>query len=243
MILPLASGTIPLLAPGDRPVNWAVTGRLGGVSAGPFAELNLAEHVGDDSVSVQTNRHRVRELTGTGEVAFVRAVHGADFAWVQSSRNIPEADTILTDSADLAIAALGADCVLVGIAAADVIGVVHCGWRGLVAGVIPAAIAAARARTSAAITAILGPGICVDCFPVGLECADAVRAACPAAVTHPSHVDLRAGVTDLLGREGVEVQEHWMCTYESPLLFSHRRDDPTGRHGLLLWRGSARMGP
>lgn len=242
MILPLASGTIPPLAPGDRPVNWAVTGRFGGVSSGPFAELNLAEHVGDDPASVRANRDRIHQFVGTREVAFVRAVHGADVAWVDSAHPIPEADVLMTDSEDLAIVALGADCALVGIAGPGVVGVVHCGWRGLAAGVIPAAIAAVRARTGGPITAILGPGICVSCFPVGPECAAAVGAVCGAAVPDPSHIDLRAGVTDLLLRGGVEVQDHWMCTNESPLLFSHRRDNPTGRHGLVLWRRSARMG-
>jgi YfiH family protein len=174
-------------------------------------------------------------------VAFVRAVHGADVAWIDSAQRVPEADALITDSPNLAVVALGADCALIGIAATGVIGVVHCGWRGLVAGVVPAAIAAVQERTAGPITAILGPGICVNCFPVGTECAAAVEAACAAAVSDPSHVDLHAGVTELLVREGVEVHDHWLCTYESPLLFSHRRDALTGRHGLLVWRESERM--
>jgi len=240
--LPLASGTIPPLAPGDRPVNWAVTGRFGGVSTGRFAELNLADHVGDDPASVQANRELIRSFAGTAGAAFVRAVHGADVEWVDSSYGIPEADALLTESTNLALVALGADCALIGIAAPGVIGVVHCGWRGLVAGVIPATITAVRARTSGPITAIIGPVICGACYHVGSECAAAVRGVCDAAAPDDSHVDLRAGVVQILLGEGVEVQDRSMCTRESQNLFSHRRDDPTGRHGLLLWWGSTRMG-
>jgi len=242
VILPLASGTIPPLAPGGRPVNWAVTGRMGGVSSGPFAEGNLADHVGDDPASVTVNRERVRERAGVGDVAYVRAGHGADVAWVDSAQGVPVADALVTDSTDLALVALGADCALIGLAGPGVVGVVHCGWRGLEAGIVPAAISAMRTRTSGPIVAILGPGICADCFPVGPECAAAVKSVCGAAVPDPSHVDLRAGVTHLLLADGVEVHDHWMCTYESPHLFSHRRDEPTGRHGLLVWQESARMG-
>lgn len=241
MILPLASGTIPPLAPGDRPVNWAVTGRLGGASSGPFAELNLADHVGDEPAAVRANRDRLRHFSGASDVAFVRAAHGAEIAWVTSGVDVPEADVLLTDVEDLPVVALGADCVLIGIAAPGVVGVVHCGWRGLVAGVVTAALAAVRERTSGPITAILGPGICVDCFPVGPECAEVVRAACDAADPDQTHVDLRVGVTQALVGDGVRILDHWTCTYESSDLFSHRRESPTGRHGLILWRGSARM--
>lgn len=222
-------------------MTWAVTGRWGGESSGPFASLNLADHVGDEATAVAANRAAVRDHAGATDIAIVRGIHGADVAWIHDSRAVPVADALFTDTDGLPLVVLGADCMLIGLAAPGVIGVVHCGWRGLVAGVVPAALDAVRARTTGPIVAILGPGICVRCFPVGTECADAVRAVLPAAVPDATHVDLRAGVMEMLQEGGAEVRDHWRCTYESPELFSHRRDNPTGRHALVLWRGSARM--
>jgi len=205
--------------------------------------LNLADHVGDEPASVMRNRDGVREYTGASALRVMRGTHGADVAWLMETTDVPLADALFTDRDGLALAALGADCMLIGLAAPGVIGVVHCGWRGLVAGILPAALASVREHTSGPIAAILGPGICARCFPVGRECADEVRDVCPAAVPDDMHVDLRAGVMGALVTSGAHVQDQWRCTFESSELFSHRRDNPTGRHGLVLWRGSARMTP
>lgn len=238
MSLPLASGVIPPLAPGDRPVNWAVTGRFGGFSTGAFAELNLAAHVGDDLDVVERNRARVAGLAHAQAAAFVQAAHGADVVWVDRPGDAPEADAVFTTRVGLPVVALGADCALIGLAAPGVVGVVHCGWRGLVAGAVPAAIEALRDRTDGPIAAVLGPAICARCYPVDEECAAQVRRACaPAApVGGRPRVDVCAGVLDLLDREGITVHDHSICTFESRDLFSHRREAPTGRHGLMLWR-------
>lgn len=238
MSLPLASGHIPSLAPGDRPVNWAVTGRFGGRSSGAFAELNLATHVGDAPDAVVSNRAIVAGWAGAAEAAFVHAVHGADVVWVDSPGEAPVADVVLTEEQGLPVIALGADCAVVGLAAPGIVGVVHCGWRGLVAGVVPAAIAAIRARTSGPISAVLGPAICVRCYVVGPDCADQVRQGCPGAVRYedPPRVDLLEGVRAGLGPQVDVIDGYPACTFESPNLFSHRRDQPTGRHGLMMWR-------
>lgn len=245
MSLPLASGSIPPLAPGDRPVNWAVTGRFGGRSSGPYAELNLAEHVGDDVDAVLHNRALVARWAGASQAAFVRAVHGAGVAWVGHGDVVPEADALLTTEVGLPLVALGADCALIGVAAPGVVGVVHCGWRGLVAGVISAAIGALRAYSEGPVLAIVGPSICARCYPVGEECATEVQRACPEAVPDPTHIDLHAGVCAQLARENVGIEDRSSCTFESTALFSHRREAPTGRHGLMMWRADdvAMMAP
>lgn len=237
MSLPLASGAIPPLAPGDRPVNWAVTGRFGGCSTGPFAEWNLATHVGDDPAAVRRNRDLVAQYAQAPGAAYVHAVHGAGVVWVDQPGDAPPADALVTTRVGLPLVALGADCALIGLAAPGVIGVVHCGWRGVVAGVLPAAVAAIRARGDGPVVAVLGPAICATCYPVGEECAAEVRRAVPAAAPPgPPRVDLRAGVQAILAQEDVTVHDHSQCTFESSDLFSHRRATPTGRHGLVLWR-------
>lgn len=82
MILPLASGVFPSLAPSDRSAFWAVTGRLGGVSAGAFSSANLADHVGDQSVHVDSNRAALAALVGVerSNLVVMTPVHGGDVA-------------------------------------------------------------------------------------------------------------------------------------------------------------------
>ena len=64
MILPLASGELSPLAPSDRSADWAVTGRLGGVSLEPFATANVGDHVGDAPDAVSINRNLLADLVG-----------------------------------------------------------------------------------------------------------------------------------------------------------------------------------
>src|SRR6185295_8059950 len=58
-------------------------GRLGGVSHGPFAQLNLSARVGDDATAVQRNWQRVAAVTGTAQrCVTMRQVHGTTIARV-----------------------------------------------------------------------------------------------------------------------------------------------------------------
>ena len=72
MILPLASGFFAPVAPGDRPVCWAVTGRLGGNSVGEFGQANIAPHVGDDHSATSRNLNSLAALVGVAEADLVR---------------------------------------------------------------------------------------------------------------------------------------------------------------------------
>ena len=67
------------------PVRAFFTDRIGGVSAEPFDQFNLAEHVGDEPSAVETNRAVVAERAG-GSVVFMRPQHGAKVAVVEGSR-------------------------------------------------------------------------------------------------------------------------------------------------------------
>jgi YfiH family protein len=219
------------------------TGRSGGVSLPPYDSLNLARHVGDDPAAVQQNLDRVAASVGAHAWAALDAVHGADVAIVTGPGVIPNVDAMVTSTPGLALVAMGADCVTIGLSAGASVAVVHCGWTGLVVGVVPAAVEALRAHAGATdVTAVIGPSVCGSCYPVPRDRADRVLDECEAgtqavvtAANGEPGIDVAAGVVGLLGSCDVSVVWHdSRCTVEDADLFSYRRDGRTGRQGLAV---------
>lgn len=226
-------------------VLFAVTDRLGGVSASPYDTLNLGDRVGDDASHVEENRRLVAASVGLplDRIVFMAQVHGADVAIVTERPAVaPRVDAVVTDRRDLALAALGADCapVLFADPAAGVVGAAHVGRRGLVVGVLEAVVAAMRDLGASDVRARIGPTICGRCYELPAALRDEVAAVVPAAaaVTRwgTPGVDIAAGVEAVLTAAGVEVSRVAGCTYESSDLFSHRRDGVTGRHAAIVLR-------
>ncbi len=91
-----------------------------------------------------------------------------------------QADAMVTDRPGLALGVITADCtpVLLHDHGAGVIGAVHAGWRGAVAGVLEATVAAMAALGAdpAAIAAAIGPSIRQPSYEVGADLRDAVLA-------------------------------------------------------------------
>jgi YfiH family protein len=233
---------------GGRPSEWAATGRSGGVSSGVFASLNLAGYLGDDPSAVRANRARVAGLLGLpgDRLAVMDAVHGAEVGTVHGPGVVVGVDALVTQEPDLAIVALGADCLPLALLGADgrTIAVAHCGWRGLVADVVAAAVAALRDHGTDVRLAVLGPAVCGSCYPVPpdrareLAAASSPRVVAAALVTCPDGqpgIDVRAGARSRLIELGIRadaVVDIGGCTVEDPALFSFRRDGLTGRQGV-----------
>lgn len=219
------------------------TGRSGGVSLPPYDSLNLARHVGDEPESVRVNLDRVAHEVGGLGWAALDAVHGAQVAVVTGPGVVPGVDVLVTSTPGLALVALGADCVTVGLSAGGGIAAVHCGWTGLAVGVIPAAVDALREHAGVTeVTAVIGPAICGQCYPVPEARAARVQrdsgvgdvALCTTPDGQPG-IDVAAGVVAQLAAAGVDVLWHdRRCTAEDRDLFSFRRDGRTGRQGLAV---------
>ena len=98
-----------------------------------------------------------------------------------------EADAQVTSRRGIALGVFAADCLPVLLADADagVIGVAHCGRRGLEEGVIGATVDLMTSKGAATerIVATLGPCICGDCYEVGGDMADAFDARFPGTFT------------------------------------------------------------
>jgi YfiH family protein len=229
---------------------YAVTDRFGGVSAPPYDELDLGDHVGDDPAAVAENRRRLAaalELEA-GQLVFSRQVHGRDVHVVDgpqaAGQPLPAADALVTRAPGLALVVLVADCVPVLLAARDsgVVAVAHAGRRGVESGVVAATVEAMEALGARPehVVAVVGPAVCGGCYEVPQELADQVVAVEPAtrAVSRAGlpALDLRAGVVAQLVAAGVRTVEAdpW-CTAESADLYSYRRDGVTGRFaGVVL---------
>jgi YfiH family protein len=232
------------LGPG---VTAAVTTRADGVSEGPYAGLNLGLHVGDRPAAVRANRSHVASLVGV-PVVYVTQVHGAAVAVVTAAgEDLGDADALVTAVPGVGLAVMVADClpVLLADVRAGVVGAVHAGRRGLVEGVVPAAVAAMRGLGAAPadVRAYLGPAICGACYEVGeavrAEAASAVPAVAAATSWGTPSLDLAAGVRAQLATAGVaRVEEAALCTREDARFFSYRRDGVTGRFvGVVALHG------
>lgn len=226
--------------------DWVFTDRLGGVSQGEYASLNLAAHVGDASADVAANRQHVAVVLGTPSVklAVIDAEHGNTVHEVTEEAITPagKCDGLVTKSAGIALVALAADCTPIVLADIKhaVVGVVHCGWRGIVAGIVPATIdkMLGLGATVPSISAVVGPSICADCYQVDSDCAEQLMAVVPTAARRSSsgqwHADVGGATCSLLERAGVAFTRIDECTYTNPNLFSYRRDHVTGRQGATI---------
>jgi purine-nucleoside/S-methyl-5'-thioadenosine phosphorylase / adenosine deaminase len=226
-------------------VRVAMTTRRGGVSREPYASFNLAQHVGDDPAAVAENRRRLRAaLELPAEPAWLDQVHGARVAVLPSAAEGP-ADGVVTFERGTVCAVLVADCLPVFLASrgGDRVGIAHAGWRGLVAGVVEATIAALDCEP-AELVAWLGPSIGRDAFEVGGEVREAFLAGDPGAAAAFRAgrdarwlADLPALARRRLAAAGVAaVTGSDLCTHSDPARFySYRRDGATGRMAALAW--------
>ena len=230
---------LPLIrweAPG--PYEIAFSTRLGGVSDGPFASLNLGRRLGDDPARVDENRRLLCAEVGVDarRLAMNYQVHGKDANRAVAGRRGDHGDALWTEERFLPMLALTADCVPIALVrtngAKPGAAVAHAGRKGLLAGVVDAAVAALGGRLAAAI----GPAIGSCCYEVGTEIADAFRERFGPRVMHGLHLDIADAAERALRGAGVaHVERVDLCTACHPdLFFSYRRDGtPRGGQGVL----------
>jgi hypothetical protein len=153
--------------------------RKGGASSGIFRGLNCGAGSSDQSEAVTLNRARVAEALGVApdHLVGVHQVHSPDVLTVTGAPVAPvRADAMVTDRPGIALSVLTADCqpVLFHDAKAQVIGAAHAGWRGALAGVLEATVAAMETLGAerSRIAAVIGPSISQAAYEVGPEFLD-----------------------------------------------------------------------
>jgi hypothetical protein len=218
-------------APGPYLV--AFTTRVGGVSEGPYASLNLGAR-GDDPALVAENRAIACAALGldSARLSVNRQRHSPTVHRAQAGVRNEPGDGLWSDEPGQPMLALAADCVPIAIATTrgtPRLAVLHAGWRGLADGVVEAGVAALGTARAAAI---VGPAVGPCCYEVGPE----VSARFDPDLTSHGTLDLWTAAERALRRAGVALVERVdLCTRCNPeLFFSHRRSGPVrGAQGVI----------
>ena len=232
-------------APG--PYRVAFSTRRGGVSAGPFASLNLGILTDDDPSCVVQNRSLLCDAVGADP-------DGATMAWQRHGANVTRADArgivmpgtvydhcdgLWSDDPGCAMVLLTADCMPIALARADAetpaLAILHAGWRGLLAGIVANGV---RALGRPKLAAAIGPSGGPCCYEVGEEVATPFREAFGEDVVRDGKLDLWTSAERALRAAGVEhVDRTDLCTFcHGDRFFSHRRDHGrTGRQGVIAY--------
>lgn len=229
--------------PGPDPgIRHAFFTRQGGVSDGLFASLNCGFGSRDTPENVSENRMIAASRLGVSPDRLVSChqIHGTTAITVEDAwrrEQNPRADAMVTSVPGIALGVLAADCapVLFADPEARIIGAAHGGWRGALAGVMEATVAA-MARLGARperIRAGIGPCIAQPSYEVGAEFHDAFIAAAPGnrrffrPASRATHFlfDLPGYIAHRLSRLGLAAVEHTGhdTAAETDLFFSYRR--------------------
>jgi copper oxidase (laccase) domain-containing protein len=129
-----------------------------------------------------------------------------------------------------------ADCAPIALLAEGVVGVVHAGWRGIAAGVIPAALDTMRDLGAGAIRAVLGPCIHAECYEFAGPELDALVDRFGESVRGTTSwgtpaLDVPAAVRAQLP----DVIDESVCTACSPDHWSFRQDGAAERIAVIAW--------
>jgi YfiH family protein len=205
----------------------------------PFALLRRYENVASISLLTKTDQvhtdDEIQEKIGAKTLASLWQMHGPLSIIVrEGSERTKQADGILTDTKDLSLTIRVADCqaFVFLVPEKGIIGLLHAGWRGLVAGTIPECIRVLKEEWKIDPSTVLvgaGPSLCTACA----EFSDPVNElpGIDPSFFHGRNVDLR-GIADsqlrFAGIRAEHIERHADCTRCHPdLYWSFRGGDRT----------------
>ncbi|RJX29043.1 MAG: peptidoglycan editing factor PgeF [Dethiobacter sp.] len=238
--------------------------RLGGISKGPFAYLNLGLKGGDSPENVSKNRKSFLGIWGKqeGDLLYGEQVHGKEVFLVdrdfldKGSREIPATDALITKERQVLLGAFSADCFLTFFLDPEVpaIGVAHAGWRGTLMGILAGVVEAMNEKFSSkpdALEVLLAPAIGPCCYEVGKEVLELCNASPWSSDTvfypgiRPGHsfLDLQKTNCNILRKVGIKpanIITNGFCTCcNQDLFYSYRgaKGKATGSHlGIIFLR-------
>jgi YfiH family protein len=201
-----------------------------GFAGAVFGTAALGDLRRDDAA-----RERVSADLGVpSEWAYVNQVHGATVQVATHAGLLGDGDAIVVYRSGLPIMVATADCVPVVLEAEDAAAVVHAGWRGAIAGVLPGAVATMRGAGHPPVRAAIGPAIGPCCYEVGSE----VAARFPGYVRETTWGTQSVDIPGFLAQQVDDLVDVWQageCTYTSSRLYSYRRDATKQRQVTVAW--------
>lgn len=202
--------------------------------------MKLPDKGGDKTV-LENRRKFLQKLGKAPENGvFAGLVHGNNVEIVdsgQKGQTIPKTDGLITQDPEIFLAVTVADCLPVYIFDENEkgAGILHAGWRGIVAGIIENGIEKFQENLEAKTEEIhikIGPAIGPCCFEVNEEIAQKFEKY-PGAVKTESnqfHVDLKLAAKQIATQNGIpekNIEISPECTACLPeKYFSYRRDKP-----------------
>lgn len=178
--------------------------------------------------------------TGASKLVFPEKQTHSSRVVFYPEENCSECDGILTESKETAVAVRTADCLPVSVYEPNrkILGIFHCGWRGLHSGILQSGIAllSEKGGDPGKSYCVIHPHICPDCYVVKEDVGDLF----PDSVKKDSggllHLDLCLCAEVILRKLNItKFIYSRLCTYHNPGIFhSYRRDgEKSGR--MLSW--------
>lgn len=232
--------------------------RLGGVSKGYWASMNVSTTRGDDPADVEENLRRIAKAIGVrrDSLTFTNQTHTTNVAVVKEEdkgRRFQETDGMITNVPGICLVTFYADCVPLYFVdpVKKVVGLSHSGWRGTV-GKMGKVTVELMQKTYGSdpedILATVGPSICQDCYEVSEDVILEFQKSFEEQDWQQIYYKKENGkyqlnlwkANELIFREAGILPEHIavtnVCTHCNPeILFSHRTTgDKRGNLGAFL---------
>lgn len=113
--------------------------KTGGISPPPYHSLNFTVSTGDDPANIKKNLEKVQTALTLPKIVMGHQTHSTNIAWVDANSPdcIPNTDGLITQTPDIALMILHADCqaALFIDRITKTIANIHCGWRGNVSNI------------------------------------------------------------------------------------------------------------
>lgn len=236
--------------PAPKTVKAFTTLRKNGFSSALYANLNLAQHVDDDSVIVERNRdYLIEHFQLPSAPIWLQQTHSNTVIVADDFQHAlipPEADASWTASSNMVCAVLTADCLPVFFTnkQGNRIAVTHAGWRGVLNGIITESFLASGIEAEDCLV-WLGPAIGAENFEVGVDVYEAFTKKNAENIIAFQQMDEQHWLCNIYQLAKIELQQLGVhaiyggefCTYEDEENFySFRRDGAkTGRMASLIW--------
>lgn len=169
--------------------------RLGGVSEGVYASMNLSFSRGDKEAAVQENYRRIARAIGFDwesvvtsdqtHTANVRVVTNRDKGCgLTKPRPYQDVDGMITNELGITLATFYADCVPLYLLdpVKKAVGLSHSGWKGTVGKIGKATVQAMEREYGTNpedLIVTIGPSICQDCYEVSEDVIEQFQKAFP----------------------------------------------------------------